>query len=541
MKPREIFLKATKLDELVAGYSQCTDEEFPRLRTYSYKASEPTRQMIAPAALLAKLLLVHCPEKKQDEVSVLVIGSERLTYKYEGRNFNYSALMSGFECLNVGIVDHKGHALDQCTEDTKNRLPVEKLCFDEASNRDWDFVLWSHPRLVAGEDEQLIDFASRMVSRGITVYGAMLSELDALVQAYGVSQRELTFNWIDSSITNDITEESKHRFGIRDQFIESLSWGTVITKLEKSSLPNSQAEWGLVRAAMTIHEHDHYSDVRWDFGERIPQGSYGAPNFIGLIGHTAISPTLGQIIKYNPEKEAVSNSGSIPITQIEKLPKSKYELLPRAASILLSNVKRSWFYDDDVMQVIEDRLDESYYGEGVVDAGIALANLWMDDNTDSSVQDAFNIYADHEEEHYLSQYMLGVLAHANGHSSEGKKLIIESSLNGYLPAMNLHGCFLMEDGDADGAFKLWHKGRKYHSNDAMYSLGLNTLKKGDRQLALKYFTEAAFLGHKEALQAALALAEALTVDDEFDDVITSDTSELILKLSSYNAWKRQAG
>lgn len=537
MKVQDVFMNSESIEELVAAYLQFNDSQFPRLRGLTNEVLELDDVILAPAALLAELLNMQYLGKQEKELKVLVVGSDVYATSYEGANFNYATLMSAFKRVSYSFVSHR-YASPVLNDDTKVRFPVQNLSFEEAVRCEWDFVLWARPNMVDGESDELLDFVKLMVERGVTVYGAHTSKLDAITQSYGVADKGLVFNWVDSPITGRLTERSRSQFARPGVDEEEWRWGSVITKLQKASHSIPDGAWALIRAAMKIHWHICILNVRSVLNKRMEIERHGEQELLGLIGNMSISPSSGIIVRH--DKYGPQNAGSVPLTMIAELPKTEYELLPIAAKILLSNLNGGKYWSDKDNIIIEDML-YSAYSQGVVEAGIAIAYSRLENCSEPAVEEAYEIFSNVGIRHYKSCYELGNNLINNIDEDvdlieEGFSLIIESSRQGYLPAMNEHGKLLMNEGDVEGALSLWHEGRKQFCPDALYSLGIFHYKRGNRLEALQYLFNSANLGHMWAHNSALKAADAASVANELHDAAAAIATKYTLKILTKDYW-----
>lgn len=511
MSLKEAFSRAKHLGELSSAWMKhlraevdATGAKLPGKITEGDVAS-----LIAPAALLANILVKEGDHPGHPPKRVLILGNDPITRLdrsiWMGYASRFLGFASPFEIFQLRDEDPRSNLYD--TGIALGLQPSTLLAAHDlvrGEGPEIDIALWVHPVAETPEHEAYdSDVAAALIGQGVPVYSCHFNEVDLHVQNYALNTSGIALAPLGDGLSRG--SMAVNRFGISSQSLGITGgWGALLAKAEpaKQKIPDVQVQ--TVIAATSLLRSQGYETSGWTFGTRINGVAFNRVLPIALLGNMAVDDRYGYVLSEQEQPRILSLCGHAWSDLVAEMPKSDFNLLYWASRIKLCFSTYLPKEPKRRAEVIDALI--SAYQMGALDAGIALARGYESLKTEKGASDAIALYREIGTQHPMSAYVLAHHEMGKANIEEAKKLMHAAAQFGYPPAVTDLGVMAFQSGQPAQGLALLKKAMTLGDSQAAFSWAEIQIEQGAYAEGLEALRKAWATGHEEALKVAHWLA-----------------------------------
>ncbi|WGK63340.1 hypothetical protein QAO71_17515 (plasmid) [Halopseudomonas sp. SMJS2] len=511
MSLKEAFNRSKHLGELASAWmkhlrtgAEAAGAELP------YKITEgDVASLIAPAALLANIILKEGMHLTHPPKRVLILGGDPITRLdrsiWMGYANQFLGIPKSFEIFQLRDEDPRSNLYETGVAlglQPSTIVAAQDLLRGEGP--EIEIALWIHPVAETPEhDASDADLAAMLHAQGIPVYSCHFNELDLHVQNYALNTSGISLAPLGQVLSSG--SMAVNRFGISSQSLGITGgWGALLAKAEPAKQKIPRAHIQAVVAATTLLRSQGYETSGWTFGTRINGVAFNRVLPIALLGNMAVDDRYGYVLSEHEKPRILNVSGHAWSDLVAEMPKSNFNLLYWASRLKLCF---NTFLPKEPKRRTEviDTLTSAYQ-LGALDAGIALARGYESLKTEKGTSDAIAIYQEIGAQHPMSSYVLAHHEMGNGNSGDAEGLMNAAAEFGYPPAVTDLGVMAFQSGKTAQGLALLKKAMALGDSEAAFSWAEIQIQQGAYVEALEALRKAWATGHEEALKVAQWLA-----------------------------------
>ncbi|MCV0358629.1 hypothetical protein KUC90_29205 [Pseudomonas aeruginosa] len=470
-----------------------------------------TASLVAPAALVAEVVLQTGLADKKTPLRVLLIGRDPMIRLDHSVWASLAGDMIGRPGQVVITLTHAEQAITSMYPVAQAlRLPHCNVMLPEqilaASQPNVDLAIWVHPaaEVDSPEEQKHGQIALHLHKNEVPVVACLFNETDLHGQNIILSSAGLSLVPFGEGLKRG--SKAINRFGIssRNVGLEG-GWGAVLCHLTDSEVRRADNEVALVKAALSLLRLEGGIASSWALGQRINGVAFNRIIPIGLLGNMAVEPTTGHLLAHDDESNRLAILGHLWNEKRKAMPSGGEELLIWAAGVKLS-------FGQALPKETEKRKSaisalEHAFDQGALDAGIALARGYEATGHEESREKALQLYRRIDTAHPLSAYALAHGAVSSGEQATALRCFGAAAEAGYPLAMSDLAVFVQQMNiQGIDPWALLAQAAQLGDPDANVYLAERELKAERLQPSLEYLRQAWQIGHKEALNFAFNLA-----------------------------------
>jgi hypothetical protein len=470
-----------------------------------------TASLVAPAALVAEVVLQTGLADKKTPLRVLLIGRDPMIRLDHSVWASLAGDMIGRPGQVVITLTHAEQAITSMYPVAQAlRLPHCNVMLPEqilaAGQPNVDLAIWVHPaaEVDSPEEQKHGQIALHLHKNEVPVVACLFNETDLHGQNIILSSAGLSLVPFGEGLKRG--SKAINRFGIssRNVGLEG-GWGAVLCHLTDSEVRRADNEVALVKAALSLLRLEGGIASSWALGQRINGVAFNRIIPIGLLGNMAVEPTTGHLLAHDDESNRLAILGHLWNEKRKAMPSGGEELLIWAAGVKLS-------FGQALPKETEKRKSaisalEHAFDQGALDAGIALARGYEATGHEESREKALQLYRRIDTAHPLSAYALAHGAVSSGEQATALRCFGAAAEAGYPLAMSDLAVFVQQMNiQGIDPWALLAQAAQLGDPDANVYLAERELKAERLQPSLEYLRQAWQIGHKEALNFAFNLA-----------------------------------
>jgi hypothetical protein len=506
------FQQTRNLGDLTSAWVKYLHAEVKArgIATKSKFSTGDTASLLAPAALVAKCLVVSEIVSEGRTVRVLLLGDDAIARMDRAMWAHYAGSFLG-EDTTVKIYQTKdelptsplyavGESLGLPISDLITHANIQAGAHDE-----FDLAVWVHPaNEVKAHDEQSLISALALRDRGVPVLACVFNELDLHVQNYMLSAAGMRLGLLSDSLTRG--SQTINNFGIssQDAGIDG-GWGAILCRLEPSSQVLPKEDVAAVYAAAAMLRLEGAGSGSWHFGSRINGVAFNKIIPTALLGNMAIDDKTGYILTENNKPRIINVVGHLWTDHLSRMPKSSFELLAWAARIklaYLSSLPKEEGKRTEAIAILKQA-----HQNGVLDAAIGLARAYEASGSIDGLASAQELYMQVGEGHPMSAYAVGHACVEKGQMEKALALLECSAAFGYPPATTDSGIVQCQLGKVGRGIATIKKAAAMGDSKANFIMAEQMIEEGHYMESLAPLRAAWSIGHVQALDTALWLTK----------------------------------
>lgn len=474
--------------------------------------------LVAPAALVASIVLESGLPFQQKPLRVLLIGSDPLV------RFDHStwASMAGDLLGCPGSVEiilnieedaiSSGYPIAQAL----SLKPCTVLSHAETRECGGDMIdlaVWLHPAnesLEVAEAENRTT-ALRLVNSGVPTFATTINEADLLGQNYLLNEDAIELQPLGGG---ELARGSRaiNRFGISTTSLGvEGGWCAILSKIAPTATRIDTQDVQRVKAALSLFCIEGAIHNSWSLGQHVNGVAFNRVLPVGLIGNMAVDAKSGHLFSESDATKELEIVGHLWRSKLETLPRSKRDLLLWASDVKLAFV--SALPKEDSKRKGAISILEAAVKAGVIAAGVGLARAYESSTLEGARAKANSLYADVGDQHPISAYALAYMAHEQGDLVQAEQMFRAAAAFGYPVAQTDLGKLLYETGrQSEGVAEL-ALAAAAGDPEANYVLGELAAKANQLQEALEFLRKAWVLGHGEAVSLAQQIASYMLANN----------------------------
>tara|TARA_B100002003_G_scaffold229121_1_gene238147 strand:+ start:2186 stop:3838 length:1653 start_codon:yes stop_codon:yes gene_type:complete len=508
---KEAFNRSKHLGELSAAWLRNLRTEVDAAGAWlpAKITDADVASLIAPAALLANILLKEGRLDGCTPQRVLIIGSDPITRLdrsiWMGYANRFLGLADRFEIFQMHDEDPRSNLYD--TGLALGLVPstfISPPAILNGEGPEFDMALWIHPVAETPEhDSNDAAIAALLNAKGVPVYSCHFNDLDLHVQNYALNTSGLSLAPLGQVISSGTS--AVNRFGISSRSLGIAGgWGALLAKAAPAKQEIPAVHIQTVIAATTLLRSQGYEAEGWTFGTRINGVAFNRVLPIALLGNMAIDDRYGYVLSEQDKPRILNVRGHAWSDLLAEMPTSNFNLLYWASRLKLC-FNTSLPKEPKRRTELIDALTSAYQ-LGSLDAGIALARGYESLNTETAASDAIAIYQEIGAQHPMSAYVLAHFVMDNGHPDEAEGLMHAAAQFGYPPAVTDLGVMAFQNGKPAQGLALMKKAMTLGDSQAAFSWAEIQIQQGEYVEALSAHRKSWATGHEEALKVAQWLA-----------------------------------
>ncbi|AZN54570.1 sel1 repeat family protein [Pseudomonas aeruginosa] len=470
-----------------------------------------TASLVAPAALVAEVVLQTGLADKKTPLRVLLIGRDPMIRLDHSVWASLAGDMIGRPGQVVITLTHAEQAITSMYPVAQAlRLPHCNVMLPEqilaAGQSNVDLAIWVHPaaEVDSPEEQKHVQIALHLHKNEVPVVACLFNETDLHGQNIILSSAGLSLVPFGEGLKRG--SKAINRFGIssRNVGLEG-GWGAVLCHLTDSEVRRADNEVALVKAALSLLRLEGGIASSWALGQRINGVAFNRIIPIGLLGNMAVEPTTGHLLAHDDESNRLAILGHLWNEKRKAMPSGGEELLIWAAGVKLS-FGQALPKETDKRKSAISALEHAF-DQGALDAGIALARGYEATGHEESREKALQLYRRIDTAHPLSAYALAHGAVSSGEQATALRCFGAAAEAGYPLAMSDLAVFVQQMNiQGIDPWALLAQAAQLGDPDANVYLAERELKAERLQPSLEYLRQAWQIGHKEALNFAFNLA-----------------------------------
>lgn len=504
MSLNSAFQQSKNLGDLTAAWVKFLHAEV-KARGISSKVkftTGDTASLLAPAALIAKLLVASGIETEGRTVRVLLLGNDAIGRMDRAMWAPYAGSFLGNE-TTVKLYQTKdelptsplypvGESLNLTISELVTHASIQAGTHDE-----FDLAVWIHPTTEVGaQDEHSLTTALSLQGRGVPVFACVYNELDLHIQNYMLSNAGLRLALLSESLLRGSPTINNFGISSHDVGIEG-GWGALLCRLESSSQVLPKEDVAAVYAAAAMLRIEGAGSGAWHFGNRINGIAFNKIIPTGLLGNMAIDDKTGYILTENNKPRVINVVGHLWTEHLSRMPRSTFELLPWAARIklsFLSGLPKEQRKRDEAIAILTQA-----HRDGVLDAAIGLARGYEASGTKDGLDSAQELYRLVGAGHPMSAYAVGHDFVEKGEIEKASEYLERASLFGYPPAVTDFGIVQCQLGKVGKGMGIITKAAAMGDAKANFIIAEKMIEEGQYMASLKPLRAAWSIGHEQAL------------------------------------------
>lgn len=467
--------------------------------------------LLAPAALIAKVLIASGIETEGRSLRVLVLGEDAIGRMdrcmwapYAGKFLGNDTTVKIFQTKDE-LPESPWHSVGASLGLSISELVTHELVQD-GEHAEFDIAVWIHPATeVDLYDHQSLATARSLTKRGIPVFACTFSEQDLHLQNYMLSKEGLRLTLLEPLVRGSATINT---FGISVQTVGVTGgWGAILCRLEPTHETVAKDDVVAVHAAAALMRMEGAGHGSWNFGSRINGVAFNKIIPTGLLGNMAIDDKTGYILTENDKPRIINVIGHLWADQLNRMPKSTFELMAWASRLKLSfmsSLPREGKKRTEAIAVLTQA-----YKEGVLEAAVGLARAY---EASTSLEDqtlALKLYRDVGSRHPMSSYALGHSFVESGDMQSAISCFECAAAFGYPPAITDLGIAQCQTGNVGKGMGIIKKAAAMGDAKANFIIAEQLIEEGMYTESLGALRAAWSIGHIEALNTAQYLTKAM--------------------------------
>lgn len=468
--------------------------------------------LLAPAALVAKVLTASGIETEGRTLRVLVLGEDAIARMDRCMWAPYAGNFLGNE-TTVKIYQTKDELPESPWHSVGESLGLsisELVSHDSiqaGTHVDFDIAIWIHPaNEVDLYDHQSLATAHALTTRDIPVFACTFSEQDLHLQNYMLSRSALRLKLLSEPLVRG--SPTINTFGISVQTVGVTGgWGAILCRLEPTSQSLPKEDVSAVHAAAAMMRMEGAGHGSWNFGSRINGVAFNKIIPTGLLGNMAIDDKTGYVLTENDKPRIINVIGHLWTDQLTRMPKTSFELMAWASRLklsFLSALPREGKKRDEAIAVLSQA-----YEDGVLEAAVGLARAYEASSSNEDHALAHKLYREIGDRHPMSAYATGHLFVESGDMQSAMSCFECAAAFGYPPAVTDLGIAQCQTGNVGKGMGIIKKAAAMGDAKANFIIAEQLIEEGMYSESLASLRAAWSIGHLEALNTAHFLTKAM--------------------------------
>ena len=514
MSLNKAFQQSRNLGDLTSAWikSLNADVKEKGISTKAKFTIGDSASLLAPAALIAKVLIASGIETEGRTLRVLVLGEDAIARMdrcmwapYAGKFLGNDTTVKIYQAKDE-LPESPWHTVGEALG-----LSISELVSHEsiqAGEQDaFDIAIWIHPaNEVDLYDHQSLATAQALSSSGIPVFACTFSEQDLHLQNYMLSKSALRLALLSEPLVRG--SPTINTFGISVQTVGVTGgWGAILCRLEPCSVALPKDDVAAVHAAAAMMRMEGAGHGSWNFGSRINGVAFNKIIPTGLLGNMAIDDKTGYVLTENDKPRIINVIGHLWTDHLARMPKNNFELMAWASRLklsFLSALPREGKKRDAAIEVLTQA-----YKDGVLDAAVGLARAYEASSTEEDLALSHELYREVGDRHPMSAYASGHLAVTGGDMQSAVARFESAAEFGYPPAITDLGIAHCQTGNVGKGMAIIKKAAAMGDAKANFIIAEQLIEEGMYSESLASLRAAWSIGHLEALNTAQFLTKAM--------------------------------
>lgn len=475
-------------------------------------ATGDTASLLAPAALIAKVLVGAGIETEGRAFRVLLLGDDAIARmdramwaQYAGNFLGDDTTVKIYQCkdeLPTSPLFSVGEALGLQISEVVPHASIEA-----GEHEEFDLAIWIHPASeVKDHDDSSLASALALHGRGVPVFACVFNELDWHVQNYMLSNEGMQLSLLSDALERGAATINNFGISSQDVGIDG-GWGAILCRLEPSNTVLPKQDVDAVYAAVAMLRIEGASNGSWIFGRRINGVAFNKIIPTGLLGSMAVDDKTGYILTENNKPRIINVIGHLWTDQLARMPKSTFELLAWASRIKLAYLNKLPKEEGKRKEAIA--ILTQAHQDGVIDAAIGLARGYEATGSKEGLALARELYKQVGADHPMSAYAVGHALAEQGQMAKASEFLEISSAFGYPPATTDFGIVQCQLGNVGKGMAAIKKAAALGDSKASFIMAEQMIEEGHYMESFAPLRAAWSIGHAQALETALWLAKNL--------------------------------
>lgn len=514
MSLSKAFQQTRNLGDLTAAWVKVVHAEI-KARDISTKvklATGDTASLLAPAALVAKLLVASGIETEGRTLRVLLLGDDAIARMDRAMWAHYAGSFLGDD-TTVKIYQPKDELPTSPMHPIGESLglPISELITHETiqagSHEEFDLAIWVHPATeVKTYDVHSLASVLAMRGRGVPVFACVFNELDLHVQNYMLSMDGMRLALLGDSLERGSSAVNNFGISSQDAGVDG-GWGAVLCRLETSSQVLPKEDVAAVYAAAAMLRIEGAGTGSWQFGSRINGVAFNKIIPTGLLGNMAVDDKTGYILTENNKPRIINVVGHLWTEHLSRMPKAKFNLLAWAARIKLSYLNGLPKEESKRAEAIA--ILTQAHQDGVYEAAVGLARGYEASGSKADQVLAQELYMQVGASHPMSAYAVGHAFVEKGLMEKASEYLEYAAAFGYPPATADFGIVQIQLGKVGKGMAAIKKAAAMGDSKANFIMAEQMIEEGHYMDSFTPLRAAWSIGHAQALETAQWLAKNL--------------------------------